>query len=134
MEKLLELIEEIKERISVLEGDEEEIDEKYEEGFDPMDWSGGNFDDAYNEGQEDGEDYIGRKSMFHSIRIIMKGIQIAEYGKIVDYGCANHYLKSVMAMEDWETIQEYFQPLYNRLKTKFRLLAPLESDERRKGR
>lgn len=55
MEKLLELIEEIKERISVLEGDEEEIDEKYEQGFDPMDWSGGNFDDAYNEGQEDGE-------------------------------------------------------------------------------
>ncbi|MDS7057105.1 nucleotidyltransferase domain-containing protein [Klebsiella pneumoniae] len=83
---------------------------------------------------KDGEDYIGRKSMFHSIRIIMKGIQIAEYSKIVDYGCANHYLKSVMAMEDWETIQEYFQPLYNRLKTKFRLLAPLESDERRKGR
>ncbi|UGO51020.1 nucleotidyltransferase [Bacillus phage vB_BanS_Nate] len=81
----------------------------------------------------DGEIYIGKKSMFHSIRIIMFGIQIAKYGAIVDYQCANLYYDRVMSMKEWDTIQEEFQPRYNRFKSEFRLLAPLESDERRKG-
>lgn len=82
---------------------------------------------------KDGEVYIGKKSMFHSIRILMFGIQIAKYKAIMDYGCANHYLVSVMRMKDWETIQSYFQPVYNRLKSELRQLAPLDSDQRRKG-
>ncbi|UUV47028.1 nucleotidyltransferase [Bacillus phage vB_BanS-Thrax5] len=81
----------------------------------------------------DGEIYIGKKSMFHSIRIVMFGIQIAEYGEIVDYGCANHYLTRVMVMKNWESIKDYFQPVYNRYKSRLRELAPLESDQRRKG-
>lgn len=76
-----------------------------------------------------GEDYIGKKSMFHSIRILMFGIQIAKHGRIVDYTCANHYLGTVMAMKDWDTIKKFFQPIYNSLKSEFKLLAPLESDE-----
>ncbi|AKQ08469.1 nucleotidyltransferase [Bacillus phage PBC2] len=76
-----------------------------------------------------GEDYIGRKSMFHSIRILMFGIQIAKYGKIVDYGCANHYLGTVMALHDWDSIKTFFQPIYNSLKSEFKLLAPLDTDK-----
>lgn len=76
-----------------------------------------------------GEDYIGRKSMFHSIRILMFGIQIAKYGRIVDYGCANHYLGTVMALHDWNSIKAFFQPIYNSLKSEFKLLAPLEDDK-----
>ena len=77
-----------------------------------------------------GEDYIGRKSMFHSIRILMFGIQIAKHGKIVDYGCANHYLGTVMALKDWDAIKKFFQPIFNSLKSEFKLLAPLESDKK----
>ena len=76
-----------------------------------------------------GEEYIGRKSMFHSIRILMFGIQIAQYGKIVDYGCANHYLGSVMALKNWDSIKQFFQPVFNGLKSDFKILAPLESDK-----
>lgn len=76
-----------------------------------------------------GEDYIGKKSMFHSIRILMFGIQIAKHGRIVDYGCANHYLGTVMAMKDWNTIKLFFQPIYNSLKSEFKLLAPLDTDK-----
>lgn len=82
----------------------------------------------------DGEVYIGKKSMFHSIRIIMFGIQIAENERIVDYSCANEYYKDVMYMDSWHEIQDEFQPLYNSFKTKFRILAPLDSDKNRKGR
>ncbi|UUV45989.1 nucleotidyltransferase [Bacillus phage vB_BanS-Thrax1] len=76
-----------------------------------------------------GEDYIGRKSMFHSIRILMFGIQIAKYGKILDYSCANHYLETVMALHNWDSIKAFFQPIYNSLKSEFKLLAPLEGDK-----
>lgn len=75
-----------------------------------------------------GEDYIGKKSMFHSLRILMFGIQIARYGKIVDYSCANYLLPIIMSMNTWEEIQAFCQPIYNSLKSMFKILAPLESD------
>lgn len=82
----------------------------------------------------DGEVYIGKKSMYHSIRIVMFGIQIAKYGAIVDYKCANVYYDRVMSMDGWKTIQDEFQPRYNRFKSELRILAPLESDKNKKGR
>ncbi|UGO50750.1 nucleotidyltransferase [Bacillus phage vB_BanS_Sophrita] len=81
----------------------------------------------------DGEPYIGKKSMFHSIRIVQFGCQIAKYGEIVDYKCANVYYDRVMSFDNWEDIKEDFQPRYNRFKSTLRELAPLESDQRRKG-
>lgn len=50
------LIEKYKNRLDVLRGDLKEINEMYED-FDPMDWSGGNFDDAYNLGREHEETF-----------------------------------------------------------------------------
>lgn len=38
-----------------LKNDAEEIDEMIAEDFNPSDWSGGNFDDAYEIGTEHGE-------------------------------------------------------------------------------
>jgi predicted nucleotidyltransferase len=76
-----------------------------------------------------GEDYIGKKSMFHSLRILMFGIQIAKYGKIVDFTEANHLLPIIMDMKDWNEIKEYCQPIFNSLKSEFKTLAPLESDK-----
>lgn len=76
------------------------------------------------------EDYIGKKSMFHSLRILMFGIQIAKFGKIVDYGEANSLLPVIMNMNTWEEIKEYCQPIYNKYKSEFKKLAPLEGDEK----
>lgn len=75
-----------------------------------------------------GEDYIGKKSVFHSLRILMFGIQIAKYGSIVDYTEANYLLKDIMEQNSWKDIKRLYQPLFNRLKSEFKILAPLEGE------
>ena len=78
----------------------------------------------------DGEVYIGKKSLFHSIRILMFGIQIAKHGKIVNYEEANNYHKAIFEMgDDWSELDKKFKPIYNSLKSEFKRLAPLESDK-----
>jgi predicted nucleotidyltransferase len=78
----------------------------------------------------DGEIYIGKKSLFHSLRILNFGIQIAKYGKIVDYTSANVYHKMIFNMgDDWEQLDKKFKPIYNSMKTLFKKLAPLESEK-----
>ncbi|KQL18827.1 hypothetical protein [Cytobacillus solani] len=54
-DKLAKIKTYIEEKLDELSSEIDEIDERFEEGFDPMDWSGGNFDDAYSLGEEDGE-------------------------------------------------------------------------------
>ena len=76
----------------------------------------------------DYEPYIAKKSLFHSIRILDFGIQIAKHGKIVDFSSCNHYYDIVMKMDDWETIKDFFQPIANSLKSEFKKLAPLNKD------
>jgi hypothetical protein len=75
-----------------------------------------------------GEDYIAKKSMFHSIRILMFGIQIAKFGRIIDYGEANYLLPIIMKMNTWEEIKDYCQSNFNHLKSEFKKLAPLEEE------
>lgn len=79
-----------------------------------------------------GEYYIGRKSLFHSLRILGFGIQIAIYGEIVDYSAYNHYLYEIMDMnsDDFTVYKERFQPIYNMKKSRFKMLAPLDKDNR----
>lgn len=77
-----------------------------------------------------GDEYIGLKSMFHSLRILNFGMQIAKYGKIVDYSSAN-YIKTMvfnLNTNDWEVVDRRFKPIYNAFKTHFKKLAPLESE------
>jgi hypothetical protein len=76
-----------------------------------------------------GEDYIGKKSMFHSLRILMFGKQIATHGRIINYEEASYLLPIIMEMRTWEEINAYCKPLYNQLKSEFKILAPLESDK-----
>jgi hypothetical protein len=49
------MLEFILSEIETLEEEAKEIEEMYEEEYNPMDWSGGNFDDAYSLGIEHGE-------------------------------------------------------------------------------
>jgi hypothetical protein len=70
--------------------------------------------------------YIGRKSLWHSIRILMFGIQIAEHGKITDYTAANHLYPVIVDSDvtEWETFKSEYQPVINSLASEFRKLAP----------
>lgn len=72
--------------------------------------------------------YIGKKSLFHALRILELGIQIAKHGRIIDFSASNHYLDIIMSIDDWEILKNKFQPISNKLKSEFKKLAPLDKD------
>lgn len=78
----------------------------------------------------EGQIYIGRKSLFHSIRILGFGIQIALTGRIVDYGAYNHHLKIIMGIQSdkWEDYDSIYKPIFNRYKKNLKKFAPLEKE------
>ncbi|MEK4910599.1 MULTISPECIES: hypothetical protein [Niallia] len=53
-EKLAKIESYINKELDVLAEEIDEINERHAKGFDPMDWSGGNFDDAYSMGEDEG--------------------------------------------------------------------------------
>lgn len=83
---------------------------------------------------EDEDSFIGLKSLFHSIRILDLGIQLAEYGNgstiVIDFESSRHIWKEILGMHaknhSIEKILEHFKPQHNANASKFRMLAPKE--------
>ena len=71
---------------------------------------------------------IGWKSLFHSLRILNFGIQIASFGDISDFGSTNMYWEEIIneKLTDWSLLHERYKPVYNAFATEFRKLAPKE--------
>jgi predicted nucleotidyltransferase len=65
---------------------------------------------------------IGKKSLWHSIRILMFGNQIMKYGYIKDYTEANIYYNDIVNNEnnDWNHYKIKYKPIYNFLKSEFK--------------
>lgn len=65
---------------------------------------------------------IGKKSLWHSLRILDFGIQILEHGQIVNYSSANYLYDGIVNADsnDWKYFQELYKPIYNSFKSKFR--------------
>ncbi len=58
---------------------------------------------------ESGKERVGRKSLWHSLRIILFGVQVATHGYIYDYTEANKYYKDIVLNylpEDDESFQK----------------------------
>lgn len=73
------------------------------------------------------EYYIGVKSLFHSIRIPMFGTQIAEFGKITDFSCANWIWDKIKKNHwTWTELDNEFRPIINQSLREFRRVAPRE--------
>lgn len=68
-----------------------------------------------------GDVYIGLKSLFHSIRIPMFGIQLAKFGKIKDFTVANDIYRNIFS-KNWtyEKLDETFRPIRNEVMSEFR--------------
>ena len=66
---------------------------------------------------------IGRKSLFHSFRIIEFGIQIASTGKINNYASCNDLYKEIMGYYEWTDLFDTFKLRYNALMSEFRKVA-----------
>lgn len=79
--------------------------------------------------EKDYDFYRGLKSLFHCLRLLDFGIQIATEGKIVNYASANHYWidlweKDIVPSHKWEDYKAKYQPELNRLKSEFVKLCP----------
>ena len=69
--------------------------------------------------------YIGLKSLFHSLRMIRFAIQLARFGKIVDFGeCNELYDQMLNEPLDWDYLLEKYKPIHNAWCTEFRVLSP----------
>jgi hypothetical protein len=68
---------------------------------------------------------VGWKSLFHSLRILNFGLQIATTEKI-DFSAANHFWFDIIGEPhyDWPFFKQKYQPIYNELATEFRKVAP----------
>lgn len=68
----------------------------------------------------------GKKSLFHSLRILTFGIQVATTGEIQDYQAANDWWWEIYTnpSETWEDYLKIYRPVYNGLCTKFREVCP----------
>jgi hypothetical protein len=76
------------------------------------------------------------KSLYHSLRIINFGIQIALHGKIIDYTSYNYILTDLrklaeqyQSVELWNAIDTKYRELYNKSRTHFKKLCPKENNE-----
>lgn len=66
-----------------------------------------------------GDTYIGLKSMFHSIRILDFGIQLATTNSIKFDSC-NEIYYNLMELHNWQDVKQYAKPIYNQKHTEFK--------------
>jgi hypothetical protein len=70
---------------------------------------------------QEGDYYIGIKSLFHSLRIPLFGIQIAQTGIIQDFSVANHIHDKLFSKQwSWNELNTEFRELRNSILTDFR--------------
>lgn len=81
--------------------------------------------------QADYNKYLGIKSIFHSLRILNFGLQIAKTGKIYDYSIINNIWLDILEIskdkeffELWESIEGKYKKEFNSLKSEFVSLCP----------
>lgn len=82
--------------------------------------------------EKDYAPYIGQKSAWHAIRMLDFGIQIAQYGRIIDYTTKNDLLKEILKLDTWEKIDSQFRKEYNETASLFRQFAPKEINNKPK--
>lgn len=73
---------------------------------------------------QQGDIFIGQKSLYHSLRIPMYAIQVMKHGKIIDWKCANEYWNDIKTIDDWEVLKNKYQKTCNNIMSEFRKLCP----------
>lgn len=70
--------------------------------------------------------YVGQKSLFHSIRLLMFATQLCQYGRINKYGCANYIWRNIINehTQSWDYYKEKYKPIYNKAHSKLVKVAP----------
>lgn len=73
--------------------------------------------------EKDFNPYIAKKSLWHSLRLLLFGIQLMQYKNIYNYQEGNRYYNKIVNNEnnDWNYYKKIYQPVYNQLKSQFKL-------------
>lgn len=72
---------------------------------------------------QQGDYYIGTKSIFHALRIADFGIQFVSKGSI-DFTSSNHIWEDIQSKTwTWEELKEKYQPIRNSLLTQFKKIT-----------
>lgn len=76
--------------------------------------------------EKDRDVYIAKKSLFHSLRIIDFGTQIAKNNKIIDYSSSNFIWYEIKDNKEdhWDYYNNKYKELFNSRMTEFRKVAP----------
>lgn len=79
----------------------------------------------------DYDKYLAVKSMFHSLRILDYGIQIATNGEIKDYSSMNYVMEDLMKISEksdyielWNLIETKYKKIFNNKASIFKQLCP----------
>lgn len=67
---------------------------------------------------------IGRKSLFHAMRIIEFGIQIGIHRRIWSYDYCNELYNEIMNCYTWDQMFDNYKKKYNELNSRFKAIAP----------
>jgi len=83
--------------------------------------------------------HLAIKSIFHSLRILDFGIQIATSGSIQNFGAMNYVLEDLKKLSDdyqreelWNKIDDKYRKVFNAKTTQFKILAPKDLTEKNK--
>lgn len=69
--------------------------------------------------------YIGRKSLWHTLRILEFGIQLAQTGTIHNFASANQYYAGIIDPQKmWPELHIEYTPIYKSKCSDFKRLAP----------
>lgn len=82
-----------------------------------------------------GDIHIGQKSLFHSLRILDFGIQLAKYGKIdftepasntlsKKYKSFYELLYNIKKIDNWNSLNDEYKSIYNEIKSEFKIVCP----------
>ncbi len=81
---------------------------------------------------EDFAPRVGKKSLWHALRILNFGIQLMTFKSIVDYGSMNELYDEIVnnPSDNWLFFKEKYQPIYNNSKSAFKLAHAANADTR----
>lgn len=68
--------------------------------------------------------YVGQKSLWHALRILQFGIQLAKHKKVLNFAESNLFFEDIKKSSSWEDLKIKYQPIYNQLKSEFKKICP----------
>ena len=80
--------------------------------------------------QKDLAPRVGKKSLWHALRILDFGTQLMIHKRIVNYASCNAFYDEIVnnPVDDWWYYKERYQPIYNQMKSEFKIAHQINAD------